>query len=66
MPTFTIHYPDGHTEHVDAERLEQDPVHLVLRGTTYVMNQPRDIVIRRLRRFDVNRVDGPAQLPTSG
>lgn len=66
MPTFTIHHLDGHLEHIAADELIDDGRHRVLLGTNYVMNQPRTIVLRRLRHGDVAAVTcDDADLPAS-
>lgn len=52
MPTYQIRHADGRLEHLEADDLHHDGQHLVLRGTAYVMNRPRTIVLRRIRPQD--------------
>jgi hypothetical protein len=56
-------------EYVEAETATQEGIHLVLRGTTLVIGQPRSIVVRRVPSstlvevvdddLSVDRLNGP-------
>lgn len=58
MPTYRIRFADSRPDElVEAERLAEQAGALVLLGTAYVMNRPRDVVLRHLRHVDVAGVD---------
>lgn len=58
MPTYRIRFADSRPDElVEADRLVERAGALVLLGTAYVMNRPRDVVLRHLRRVDVLGVD---------
>lgn len=58
MPTFRIRSAHGQPDElVDAERLVEQPQRLLLVATGFVMNRPRDVIVRNLRRVDVLSVE---------
>ena len=48
MPLYRLTVPGQPEEVLEADRLAVEGQHQVLRGTRLVMNQPREVVVRRV------------------
>lgn len=48
MPTYRLTPSGQQSELLDADSCRREGAHTVLRGTALVMNQPREIVVRRV------------------
>lgn len=48
MPTYRLAPPGQQPELLDADSCRREGAHTVLRGTALVMNQPREVVVRRV------------------
>ncbi len=50
MPVYRLTPPAGPTELLEADSVRVEGIHVVLRGTAYVMGRPREVVLRRVPR----------------
>ena len=57
MPTWRIHLRDGATFDVEADWLSVHPAGLTFETVVVIVNNPRWVVVRRLLRDEIQRVE---------